>query len=89
MQNNRNGRKKEQCFNLDCKSNGTRKNAYVRGLCENCYRTVLRLIEAGKLASISEAEDRGLCRSVREPGSSRFPVFANRKQVSGRATKSA
>ena len=77
----RNGCKKSKCINPDCRSVGNRKDSYVKGLCENCYRALLRLIARGKIASLKEAEDLGMCKPAKEPGSSRFPVVANRKQT--------
>lgn len=69
-------KKADRCCNPDCP---TRKPAYVRGLCEACYRTLLRLIERKKLPSLKDAESRGLCKGRKEIGSKRFPVEAARK----------
>jgi hypothetical protein len=67
--------KSERCINPDCRSRGKMQNAKVRGLCENCYRAILRLIKTGKI-TMQEAEERGIVRKPQPPGSGRFPIVA-------------
>ena len=56
-------RKRPRCCNPDCPTKGVE---YTRGLCEPCYRSLRRMIEAGKVDSWEAAEDSALCR-VRRP----------------------
>ena len=64
-------RKKPPCCNPDCHSHGVE---YCRGLCELCYRSLRRLIEIKKLLTWTDAEERGLCRTIRPFSARRFPL---------------
>ena len=69
----RGGPKGDRCINPDCP---TRGKAYVRGLCEPCYRSLLRLLKKQN-RSLSDAEQKGLCKRPQPTiGGKRFPLEA-------------
>lgn len=69
---------RKPCMNPLCRSEGIHRRAKVRGLCDACYRALLRKIAAGE-ATMEEAERAGWCRAVPDPGRQRFPNITRQK----------
>lgn len=68
----------DYCCNPGCTSDGEQKIAKARGICNNCYQVLRRMIASSEssLSSWEEAEDLGWCRPPRQPGDTRFDVSA-------------
>ena len=64
-----------KCMNRRCRSRGKSAAVKYRGLCDACYRSLMRLISAGKI-TMEEAESRGLCKAPVPAGSRRWPLIA-------------
>lgn len=59
------------CKNPNCKSKNKRRRIEVRGLCENCYKTLLRLV-LDKRITWKQAVAKGLCDGSKKQNE-RFP----------------
>jgi hypothetical protein len=66
---------KADCHNPDCRSTGKSANVKYRGLCDACYRALMRLVKSGAL-TLEEAELQGRCRRPVPAGSRRWPQLA-------------
>jgi len=60
------------CCNPGCSSIGDHRYAKARGVCNNCYQMLRRMIQRGVIEDWSYAEDRGWCTPLQQPGYSRF-----------------
>jgi len=64
--------KPKKCMNHSCCSPATKRQVFARGLCENCYRTLRRMIQAEKL-TWGDAENMNLALPPWHVGKKRFP----------------